>query len=89
MKSNKSRSNHICFYGCSNDRINKSCGFTLNPEALNITIAEFANTVHPDETAHNEPFMFKVFRNLADVILLSAFLALCGLKEHQQVTRFF
>ena len=67
----------------------------LTLKAPNTTIAEFANTVDPDETAHNEPshldlqclpsslcffniiqFILKVFRNFADVILSSAFLAL-------------
>ena len=67
----------------------------LKPKAPNTTKSEFANTVDPDETAHNEPshldlqclpssplifniiqFELKVFGNLADIILLSAFLAL-------------
>ena len=30
-------------------------GFLLTPKAPNITMAEFANTVDPDETAHYEP----------------------------------
>ena len=29
--------------------------FFLIPKAPNTTIADFANTVDPDETAHNEP----------------------------------
>ena len=66
----------------------------LTNKAPNTTIADFANTVDPDETAHNEPshldlqclpscflffniiqFIFKVFRNFADIIFSSAFLA--------------
>ena len=43
-------------------------------KAPNTTKAEFANTVDPDETAHNE-FILKVFLNFVDVILSSAFLA--------------
>ena len=72
----------------------------LNRKAPNTTIAEFANTVNPDETAHNEPshldlqclpsslrflniiqFILQVFRNFADVILSSAFLALYELSR--------
>ena len=58
-------------------------------KAPNTTIAEFANNVDPDEPSHldlqclHSSFLFfniiqsifKVFRNFADIILLSAFLA--------------
>ena len=61
-------------------------------KAQNTTKAEFANTVDPDETAHNEPsyldlqclnfqsYTLKVFENFADVILSSALLVLYGLQ---------
>ena len=59
----------------------------LTCKAPNTTIAEFANTVDPDETAHMSrliwiysvcplffiQFILKVFRKFADVILLFAF----------------
>ena len=70
------------------------CQWFLSLKAPNTTIAEFANTVDPDETAHNLdlqclpsspiicniiPFKLKVLGNFADVILSSAFLALNSL----------
>ena len=56
-------------------------------KAPNTTIAEFANTVNPDETPHNEPShldlqclpssiiqnILKVYPKYVDIILLSAF----------------
>ena len=60
----------------------------LTRKAPNTTIAELANTVDPDEIAHNEPSHLDLqclpsslsFFNFADAILSSAIFALCGLK---------
>ena len=63
--------------------------FSLNLKAPNTIKAAFANTVDPDETAHNEPshldlqclpaslkffnFILKVLRNFADLIYVICF----------------
>ena len=71
---------------CNND----SQSMFKHNKAPNTTKAEFANTVDPDEPSHLDLqcwhsslsffnkmlFILKVFQNFADVILLSAFLAL-------------
>ena len=69
----------------------------LTRKAPNIPIAEFANTVDPDEMAHNEPSHLDlqclpsslrffniiqfILKDFADVILSSVFLALNGDKN--------
>ena len=46
----------IKFFTCSTELNMKIKLLTnINPKAPNTTIAEFANTADPDETAHNEP----------------------------------
>ena len=78
----------------------------LTLKAPDTTIAIFANTADPDETAHNEPshldlqclpskvlffnikqFLLKVFRNFANVILSSAFLAFYDLRQFSSICR--
>ena len=61
------------------------CIDVLTSKAPNTTIAEFASTVDPDETAHHLDLKCLpsnlIFFNIADVILLSAFLQLYGLTQ--------
>ena len=67
---------------------------SLTRKVSNTTIAEFGNTVDPDETAHNEPshldlqclpsivfdFQHDTVIEILQTILSSAFLALYGLR---------
>ena len=51
-KINKISKSCIIYYTCNNNICNSN--IILTRKALNTTIAEFANTVDPYETAHND-----------------------------------